>query len=130
MDNTQIAKRGSNGDALSALDAEWNRMNAALERLGQVEALQVVEPVRRCGRLLVALDLTASRGWSLRQARKATAAMFEAIAAVGSVAVRLAYFRGHDARRGHGRMMRLPCAGPCWGSPAGWVIRRSRGCCS
>ena len=57
---------------------------------GKMEPL----PAQPSGRLIVALDLTGSRAESLKQARKATAAMFAAIKAVGAVAVKLAYYRG------------------------------------
>jgi hypothetical protein len=45
---------------------------------------------------MVALDLTGSREHSLKQARVATAAMFDAIKALGAVAVKLVYYRGNN----------------------------------
>ena len=114
----QIEKKGGNSPASQSLDREWRLMNTALERLGQVGMATPVV-ARRCGRLIVALDLTGSRAESLKQARKATAAMFEAIRAVGSVAVQLVYYRGlrecraslwHDDPRALSEsMLRLSC---------------------
>lgn len=100
MDNKQIEKRGSNHQALKPLDDEWRSMNAALERLGQVEAKRVQVAARRAARLIVGLDLTGSRQAGLRQARIATSAMFATMEAIGSVAVKLAYFRGTDCKAG------------------------------
>jgi hypothetical protein len=97
MDN-QIEKRSGNNSVSQALDQEWRLMNAALERLGAGAAITPL-PASRCGRLIVALDLTGSRAETLKQARKATAAMFEAIKAVGSVAVKLVYYRGFQECR-------------------------------
>ena len=77
-----------------SLDAQWAAVNAALERLG----LAKLQSAHVVGRLLVALDLTASRAESLKQARVATARMFAAIKAVGKVAVKMLYFRGDECR--------------------------------
>jgi hypothetical protein len=49
---------------------------------------------RSQGRLIFGLDLTGSRQASLREARIATASMFESIKAFGAVAVKLIYYRG------------------------------------
>lgn len=49
---------------------------------------------RDTARLVVGLDLTASRDVGLEQARIATAAMFEALRAIGRIAVQLIYYRG------------------------------------
>ncbi len=73
----------------NALGIERQLMNEALARLRQAES-----ETRARGRLIFALDLTGSREHSLRQARIATAAMFDAIKAIGRVAVRLVYYRG------------------------------------
>jgi hypothetical protein len=75
------------------------------ERRRMQESLALLEPVRearhkgasspkRKARLIFGLDLTASREWSLDQARLATAGMLAAIQDIGSVAVKLVYYRG------------------------------------
>jgi hypothetical protein len=102
--NNQLDKF-RNDDARSP---ERRRMNEALARLesreistqqGQVArytspAAQGAVGRKRAGRLVVALDLTSSRSESLKQARIATAAMFDAIKAFGEIAVKLVYYRG------------------------------------
>lgn len=93
------------------LDRQWRSMNAALERLGRVEARGREIETRGAARVIVGVDLTASREWCLREARRAMAAMFDALAALGSIAVKLAYFRGEDCK-----------AGP-WQNDAGAVCR-------
>src|SRR4051812_8649862 len=98
MDNNQIEKSGSNRQALKALDDEWRSMNAALERLGQGEAKRATLDARRSARLIFGLDLTGSRQAGLRQARLATPAMFTTMKAIGSGAVKLAYFPGPDCK--------------------------------
>jgi hypothetical protein len=117
MNKNEIEKTGSNNKAMKALDDEWRLMNAALERLGQVEAREQ-SPARRGGRLIFGLDLTGSREPSLRHARVATAAMFDTIKALGAVAVKLVYYRGSECRAGEWQddpgvvsaaMMRLSC---------------------
>ncbi len=89
--NNALERLGSNGRSLSP---ERQRMNEALAHLGEIERAET-----RRGRLMVALDLTGSREHSLRQARIATAAMFDAIKALGAVAVKLVYYRGDDECR-------------------------------
>lgn len=56
--------------------------------------------VGKPGRLVFVLDLTGSRSSSLKQARVATAAMFDAIKRIGSVAVKLIYYRGNECKAG------------------------------
>jgi hypothetical protein len=90
MNNNSLGK-WRDGD--KAISPERQRMNEALARLGGTE----IKETRR-GRLIVALDLTGSREHSLKQARIATAAMFDTIKALGAVAVMLAYYRGKDCR--------------------------------
>lgn len=68
------------------------RMDAALEKLREAGTMK---PSRRYGRLIFGLDLTGSREHSLQHARIATVAMFDTIKAIGAVAVKLIYFRGH-----------------------------------
>jgi len=75
-----------------ALNAERELLNRALADLDHVE--RVIAEKRERGRVVFALDLTASRERTLEQARIATAAMFDAIKAVGEVALRFVYFRG------------------------------------
>jgi hypothetical protein len=118
MNNNAIERTGNNGKAIKALDEEWRLMNAALERLGQVEVREQI-PARRGGRLIFGLDLTGSREASLRHARIATAAMFDTIKAIGAVAVKLVYYRGaSECRAGEwhddpcvvsAAMLRLSC---------------------
>jgi hypothetical protein len=91
------------------LDKQWRLMNAALERLGRFEGREI--ETRGAARVIVGLDQTASREWSLRAARRAMAAMFDALAAFGSIAIKLAYFRGEECK-----------AGP-WQNDAGAVCR-------
>jgi hypothetical protein len=129
MNNNAIERTGSNVPEKRRIDVsaiarsasaddEWRLMNAALERLGQVEAREQA-PARRGGRLIFGLDLTGSREPSLRQARIATAAMFDTIKALGAVAVKLIYYRGaSECRAGEwhddpgivsAAMLRLSC---------------------
>lgn len=117
MNNNAIERTGNNGKAMKALEDEWCLMNAALERLGHIEAREQA-PARRGGRLIFGLDLTGSREASLRQARIATAAMFDTIKSIGAVAVKLTFFRGAEFRAGHwhddpgvvsAAMLRLSC---------------------
>jgi len=72
------------------------KIDAALEKLRHGGTLQ---PARRRGRLIFGLDLTGSREATLRNARIATAAMFDTIKAIGSVAVKLIYYRGTNECR-------------------------------
>lgn len=75
------------------------RLDAALVKLGLAEKGEGGIPRR--GRLLFCLDLTGSREASLRNARIATACMFDAMKTIGSVAVKLVYYRGtHECRAG------------------------------
>jgi hypothetical protein len=88
----------------TAMSPERQRMNEALARLGSGDVKETRRgtlPVlsTKPGRLIVALDLTGSREHSLRQARIATAAMFDTLKAFGAVAVRLIYYRGTDECR-------------------------------
>ena len=83
----------SNGE--QALDLERRLMNKALGLLNAVKH----EARPAAGRLIFGLDLTGSREPSLRQARFATAAMFDAIKAVGTVTMKLVYYRGTNECR-------------------------------
>jgi len=86
--NNELATRRA---AEMALDKERHLMNAALARLEKKHG-------GGKGRLIFALDLTGSREHSLKQARVATTAMFDAIKALGAVAVKLVYYRGSECR--------------------------------
>jgi hypothetical protein len=79
-----------------SLSVERRLMNEALARLDQI-GLKRADPVRS-GRLIFGLDLTGSRTASLKSARQATAAMFDTIKAIGSIAVKLIYYRGDECR--------------------------------
>ena len=114
MDNKLITRNGNNQPAKS-LDEAWRLMNEALERLGQADKKHGAAG-RAGGRLIVALDLTSSRAESLRQAQKATAQMFDAIKAMGAVAVKLAYYRGNHE-----------CKAGAWQDDAGVVSRAMLG---
>jgi hypothetical protein len=88
MSNTLVHGRGPAG-------AAGNRMAVALSRLEHSKQGGGMRP----GRLIFGLDLTASREATLDNARIATAAIFAAIKTIGSVAVKLIYFRGTDECR-------------------------------
>jgi hypothetical protein len=92
MDNA-LDKWRDDGRSLSP---DRKRIKEALALLGHEE---MREARRAAGRLIVALDLSGSRQHSLQQARIATAAMFDAIKALGAVAVKLVYYRGSDECR-------------------------------
>jgi hypothetical protein len=81
--------RGEN----ASLTPERRLMREALVRLEQVEVASPT-PAEPAGRLAFVLDLTGSRSASLYHARVATAAMFDTIKAIGSIAVKLLYYRG------------------------------------
>jgi hypothetical protein len=90
MTMSDAMERLRNGE--SALDAERRLMNEALGRLGKGESRRLGK--RAAGRLIFGLDLTGSREPALKQARIATAAMFDAIKAIGTIELKLAYYRG------------------------------------
>jgi hypothetical protein len=76
-----------------ALDSVAGRkIEAALAKLGVPTERRV--QTRRYGHLIFALDLTGSREAGLREARLATAGMFDAVKAIGAIAVKLIYYRG------------------------------------
>jgi hypothetical protein len=88
-------ERWNNGH--SPLSPERRLMNEALARITAHEVMAA----RRAVRLLFAIDLTFSRNPALRQARIATAAMFDAVKSIGGangLAVKLVYFRGRDCK--------------------------------
>jgi len=74
------------------LGIERQAMNDALARFGI--GYDPTPQVRASGHLLFGLDLTQSREPTLEQARIGTAAMFDAIAGIGNVSVKLAWYRG------------------------------------
>ena len=90
---TQLEKWRGHDKALSP---ERRAMIAALERLQPLEIANPTSVPRPKGRLAFVLDLTMSRATSLRKARIATAGMFDRIKAIGSIAVKLIYFRGRE----------------------------------
>lgn len=91
------------GNSAAIVSAERRRMLDALVRLGEAEAKATAAPApAKTGRLIFALDLTQSREHSLRAARAATAAMFEAVRAIGHIAVKLVYYRGTGTCRATG----------------------------
>jgi hypothetical protein len=83
-------------EADAALDAERRLMNEALSRLNRTENPTALS--RPPGRLIFGLDLTGSRQPSLKRARVATAAMFEAIRKIGRVWIKLVYYRGAECK--------------------------------
>jgi hypothetical protein len=96
MDNNALVRR--NGDqGPQSLDDQWKSMNAALAKLGMAEG---TKPNRRGGRIMIALDLTSSRESGLREARIATAAMFEVVQSIGAgaLAVKLVFYRGQECK--------------------------------
>ena len=80
-----------------ALDAERERMNEAVARLGKTREGRSL--AQRAAKLVFGLDLTGSREAGIRQARIATAAMFDAIARFGCIEMKLIYYRGTDECR-------------------------------
>ncbi len=82
----------------NAVSAERQLMNKMLETLGLVDEKDN-EDDPYGGRLIFGLDLTGSRQASLLQARRATASMLEAIKEIGTVAVKLIYYRGDSECR-------------------------------
>lgn len=73
-----------------------------IERRLMMKALARRDPAAKAnatGRLIFAIDLTRSRKAALKQARIATAAMFETISSIGGITIKLAYFRGGDQCR-------------------------------
>jgi hypothetical protein len=83
-------------DSEKALDAERRLMSEALARLGKTEERRIAH---RAGKLIFGLDLTGSREAGLKQARIATAAMFDAIKTFGSIEMKFVYYRGTDECR-------------------------------
>ena len=79
-----------------ALEAERRLMSAALAELGNPEERCIAS---RAGRLVFGLDLTGSREAGLKQARIATAAMFDAIRTFGKIEMKLVYYRGTNECR-------------------------------
>jgi hypothetical protein len=102
-----------------ALAIERQLMTDALAQLGHVEKQRNEDGPS--GRIIVGLDLTASREASLLQARIATAAMFDTIKTFSALAVKLIYYRGSwECRAGDWHtdativsryMLGLSCAG-------------------
>jgi hypothetical protein len=73
------------------------RKAAEVEALfSQVKAMQVVKPASGRGRLVFALDATASREATWDRACRLQGEMFEATAAIGVLDVQLVFYRGFD----------------------------------
>src|ERR1017187_3942358 len=87
-------EKWNNGD--TSLTPERRLMNEALARIGRIDVIETRGAARRPGRLMFAVDLTSSREATLREARIATAAMFEALKSIEAdrLAVKLVYYRG------------------------------------
>lgn len=66
-------------------------VQAFLEKLAQIPN---VKPARRKGRLIFALDATASREPTWHEARRIQSEMFDAAAALGGLEIQLCYYRG------------------------------------
>ncbi len=64
--------------------------------LSQVKAMQAVKPASGRGRLIFALDATASREATWDRACRLQGEMFEATAAMGVLDVQLVFYRGFD----------------------------------
>jgi hypothetical protein len=64
--------------------------------LRQVKAMPAVRPAAGRGRLIFALDATASRAPTWDRAAKLQGEMFEAAAALGGLEVQLVFYRGFD----------------------------------
>ena len=106
-------EKWNNGD--TSLTPERRLMNEALARIGRIDVIETRGAARRAGRLMFAVDLTSSREATLREARIATAAMFEALKSIEAdrLAVKLVYYRGSRECRSSG-----------WEKDAG-VLRRA-----
>jgi hypothetical protein len=89
-----MSKAIEQGKAAGSLGAARRSMTEALARLRQLDVRPSRARAAEPGRMVVLLDLTASRGLSLAHARRATTGIFEAIKGVGSVLVKLIYYRG------------------------------------
>lgn len=118
MNNSSLAIKGdTNHGLVRRNDGSVQSTETALAKLK--EARMLCAPRR--ARVVFGLDLTASREANLRKAREATAAMFGAIEGIGTVALKLVYYRGdnecrasqwHDDPRVLDRYMRqLSCEG-------------------
>jgi len=92
-------EKWSNRD--NSLSPERRLMNEALARIGQAE-IETRAGGRRAGRLVFILDLTGSRRQALRRARVATTEMLTAVKRIGSVAVKLIYYRGRNELKASG----------------------------
>jgi hypothetical protein len=90
MNNSSVVKFISPDQELTRPDSvPCSLMETALAKLKQASKLTTAR-----GRLIFGLDLTGSREATLYKARTATAAMFEAIRVLGSISVKLVYYRG------------------------------------
>jgi len=85
-----------------ALAVDRQRMTEALARLAAVEVREPRAGASVPAHLVFVLDLTASREWSLKAARRAMAEMFSSVRKAGRIAVKLVYFRGWEELRSTG----------------------------
>jgi hypothetical protein len=96
MNNSSLVKSNNSDHGLvKRNDASVQSTETALAKLK--EARMLCAPPR--ARVIFGLDLTSSREANLRKAREATAAMFGAIKGIGTVALKLVYYRGDDECR-------------------------------
>jgi len=89
--------------------------------LGQLKAMKATRPASGRGRLIFALDATASREATWDRACRLQGEMFEATSAMGGLDVQLVFYRGFDeckasrwfttARELHGAMRGVSCLG-------------------
>ena len=81
--------------------SERKLMMNAIARLNEIAPVTARSSGKApTARLAFVLDLTGSRSASLDKARIATASMFDAIKAFGTIAVKLIYFRGDECKSG------------------------------
>ncbi|MGO8919177.1 MAG: VWA domain-containing protein [Stellaceae bacterium] len=99
-----------------------DRKSAAVEAfLRQVQAMRAVRPASGRGRLIFALDATASREATWDRACRLQGEMFETTAALGGLDVQLVFYRGFDECKAsrwlgaaadlHRAMRSVSCAG-------------------
>ncbi len=64
--------------------------------LNKVAKRKIIKPVQSKGRLIFAIDATASREPTWSQARSIQANMFQATSAIGGLDIQLCHYRGND----------------------------------
>lgn len=113
-----MADRKNDGKQLSASAKKKSEVD---EFLNQVAAMPTARPVGARGRLIFALDATASREPTWDRACKIQGEMFDATAALGGLDVQLVFYRGFNeckasrwlsnARLLHAAMRSVSCLG-------------------